>query len=210
MKIEWESLSNCLTDMDKKLLESQVKQLEHAWKQVEQLVQKKYSQHMAEHEEFTFLMSEIHNLAISLQQQQQHLQLKLSSLEEQEGNQSMVALATELQAVKHRFSILKGRAEPQMKRIWGEREKTVLEDAINTLQKQLEASEPLNTEVENEIKKCEIRNKVKETVSWVKNLLGELVPTISLLPDDILSQIRKCKVTHDGILDKQRLSLIHI
>ncbi|XP_053784228.1 nesprin-2 isoform X1 [Desmodus rotundus] len=204
MKIEWESLSNCLTDMDKKLLESQVKQLEHAWKQVEQLVQKKYSQHMAEHEEFTFLMSEIHNLAISLQQQQQHLQLKLSSLEEQEGNQSMVALATELQAVKHRFSILKGRAEPQMKRIWGEREKTVLEDAINTLQKQLEASEPLNTEVENEIKKCEIRNKVKETVSWVKNLLGELVPTISLLPDDILSQIRKCKVTHDGILDKQQ------
>ncbi|KAM5338266.1 nesprin-2 isoform 2-T2 [Glossophaga mutica] len=204
MKIEWESLSNCLTDMDKKLLESQVKQLEHAWKQVEQLVQKKYSQHVVEQEEFTFLLSEIHDLAISLQRQQQHLQLKLSSPEEQEGSQSMVALATELQAIKHRFSTLKGRAEPQMKRIWGEREKKVLEDAISTFQKQLEASEPLNTEVENEIKKCAIRNEVKETVLWVKNLLGELVPTISLLPDDILSQIRKCKVTHDGILDKQR------
>ncbi|XP_035866765.1 nesprin-2 isoform X3 [Phyllostomus discolor] len=204
MKTEWEGLSNYLTDMDKKLLESQVKQLECAWKQVEQLVQKKYSQHMVEHEEFTFLLSEIHDLALSLQQQQQHLQLKLSSLEEQEGNQSMIALATEFQAIKHRFSILKGRAEPQMKRIWGEREKKVLEDAVSTLQKQLEASEPLNTEAESEIKKCEIRNKVKETVLWVKNLLGEPVPTISLLPDDILSQIRKCKVTHDGILDKQR------
>ncbi|XP_053529343.1 nesprin-2 isoform X1 [Artibeus jamaicensis] len=208
VKIEWESLSNYLTDMDKKLLESQVKQLERAWKQVEQLGQKKYSQHLVEHEEFTFLLSEIHDLALSLQQQQQQqqqqLQLKLSSPEEQEGSQSLVASATELQALKHRFSILKGRAEPQMKRIWGEREKKVLEDAISTLQKQLEASEPLNTEVEKEIKKCALRNKVKETVLWVKNLLGELAPTISLLPDDILSQIRKCKVTHDGILDKQR------
>ncbi|XP_036887040.1 nesprin-2 isoform X2 [Sturnira hondurensis] len=204
VKTEWESLSHYLTDMDKKLLESQIKQLERAWKQVEQLGQKKYSQHMVEHEEFTFLLSEIHDLAISLQQQQQQLQVKLSSPEEQEGSQSMVALATELQALKHRFSVLKGRAEPQMKRIWGERGKKVLEDAVSTLQKQLEASEPLNTEVENEIKKCAIRNKVKETVLWAKNLLCELAPTISLLPDDILSEIRKCKVTHDDILDKQQ------
>ncbi|KAM7157907.1 nesprin-2 [Molossus nigricans] len=204
MKIEWEDLSNCLNDMDKKLLESQVKQLEQEWKQVEQVVQKKYSQHMLEHEEFTYLMSNIQDLAISLQQQQQRLRLRLGSPEEQEGNQGVVALATELQAIKHRFSVLKGQAELQMKRIWGEREKKVLEDAINNLQKQLEASEPLNIEVENEIKKCEIRNKVKETMLWVKNLLGELVPTVSLLPDHILSQIRKCKVMHDGILDKQR------
>ena len=46
-----------------------------------------------------------------------------------------------------------------MRRIWGEREKKVLEDAINTLQKRLEALEPLNTGVENEIRKYEIRNK---------------------------------------------------
>lgn len=46
---------------------------------------------------------------------------------------------------------------------------------------------------------------MKEITLWVKNLLGELTPTISLLPDDILSQIRKCKVTHDGILDKQQV-----
>ncbi|XP_039720519.1 nesprin-2-like isoform X1 [Pteropus medius] len=203
MKIEWENLSNCLTDMDKKLLESQIRQLEHGWEQVEQLVQKKYSQQVVEHEEFTFLMSKIQDLDISLQQQQQCLQLRLSS-PEQEGTQSMVALVTELQTLKHRLSVLKGQAELQMKRIWGEKEKKILEDAINNLQKQLEALEPLNRELENQIKKCEVRNKVKETILWVKNLLGELVPTISLLPDDILSQIRKCKVMHDGILGKQQ------
>lgn len=204
MKIEWENLSNSLTDMDKKFLESQIKQLDHGWQQMEQLVQKKYSQQAEEHEEFTFFMAGIQDLDVSLQQQQQSLQLRLSSPEEQEGNPSVVALATELQAVEHRFSVLKGRAELQMKRIWGENEKKILEGAINNLQKQLEALESLNTEVENQIKKCEIRNKVKETLLWVKNLLGEFTPTISLLPDDILAQIRKCKVTHDGILDKQQ------
>lgn len=50
MKIEWENLSNCLTDMDKKLLESQIKPFEHGWEQVEQLVQKKYSQQSVGHE----------------------------------------------------------------------------------------------------------------------------------------------------------------
>lgn len=204
MKTEWENVSNSLTDMDKKLFKSQIRQLEHGWGQLEQLVQKKYSQHTVEHEELTLFMSEIQDLNISLQQQQQCLQLRLSSPEEQEGNQSMVALATELQAIEDRFSVLKGQAELQMKRIWGEKEKKILEDAINNLQKQLEALAPLNVEVENQIKKCEIRNKVKETILWVKNLFGELTPTISLLPDDILSQIRKCKVTHDGILDKQQ------
>ncbi|KAJ8788309.1 hypothetical protein J1605_000365 [Eschrichtius robustus] len=204
MKIKWENLSNCLTDMDKKLLESQTKQLEHGWEQMEQLVQKKYSQQVVGHDEFTFLMSKIQDLEISLQQQQQCLQLRLDSPEE-EGNQSMVALATELQTIKHRFSVFKGRAELQMKRIWGEKEKKILEDAINNLQKQLEALEPLNIEVENQIKKCETRYKMKEAILWVKNLLGELVPTISLLPDNILSQIRKCKVVHDDILDKQQV-----
>uniref|UniRef100_A0A480L0G3 Nesprin-2 n=2 Tax=Sus scrofa TaxID=9823 RepID=A0A480L0G3_PIG len=205
MKIEWENLSNCLTDMDKKLLESQIKQLEQSWEQVEQLVHKKYSQLVVEQDEFMFLMSMIQDLEISLQQQQQCLQFRLNSPEEEEGNQSMVALATELQTVQHRFSVLKGRAELQMKRIWGEKEKKILEDAINNLQKQLEALEPLNVQVENQIKKCETRYKMKETILWIKNLLGELIPTISLLPDAILSQIRKCKVLHDVILDKQQV-----
>uniref|UniRef100_A0A8C4MDW9 Spectrin repeat containing nuclear envelope protein 2 n=1 Tax=Equus asinus asinus TaxID=83772 RepID=A0A8C4MDW9_EQUAS len=203
VKIEWENLSNCLTDMDKKLLESQIKQLEHSWEQVEQLVQKKYTQQVVEHEEFTFLMSKIQDLETRLQQQQQCLMLRLNS-PEQEEKQSIVALAAELHTIKHRFSVLKGQTELQMKRIWGEKEKKILEDAINNLQRQLEALEPLNIEVENQIKNCDVRNEMKETILWLKNLLGELIPAISLFPDNILLQIRKCKVTHDDILDKQQ------
>lgn len=54
--------------MDKKLLESQMKQLEHGWEQMEQLVQKKYSQQVVGHDEFTFLMSKIDqsNLGLKL------------------------------------------------------------------------------------------------------------------------------------------------
>nr|XP_035116587.2 nesprin-2 isoform X2 [Callithrix jacchus] len=204
LKLKWENLSNHVTDMDKKLLESQIKQLEHGWEQVEQQIQRKYSQQVVEYGEFTSLMNKIRDTEIFLQQQQQHLQLRLKSPEEQAGNQSVIALTTDLQAAKHGFSILKGQAEFQMKRIWGEKEKKILDDGINNLKKQWETLEPLNLEAENQIKKCDIRNKMKETILWAKNLLGELIPSISLLPDDILSQIRKCKVTHDGILDRQQ------
>ncbi|XP_037688490.1 nesprin-2 isoform X2 [Choloepus didactylus] len=204
LEIEWENLSSHLTDMDKKLLERRIRQLEHGWEQVEQLVQKKYSQQVVEYDEFRSLMNKVQDIEISLQQQQQSLQLMLNSPGEQEGNQSVVSLATDLHVLKHRFSVLKGRAEIQMKRIWGEKEKKTLEDAVNNLQKQLEALEPLQLEVENQIKKCELIYKIKETILWVKTLFDELIPTISLLPDGVLSQIRKCKVTHDGILDKHQ------
>ncbi|XP_069343498.1 nesprin-2 isoform X2 [Eulemur rufifrons] len=203
LKIKWKNLSTHATDMDKQLLEIQIKQLEHGWEQVEQLVQKKYSQQVIEYDEFMSFMNKMQDVESSLQQQQQCLQLRLNS-PEQEGNQSMIALATQLEATKHRFSVLKGQAELQMKRIWGEREKKSLEDAINNLKKELKALEPLNLEVENQIEKCDIRNKVKETMLWITNLLSELITPISLLPDDILSQIRKCKVTHDGILERQQ------
>uniref|UniRef100_A0A8C5V010 Nesprin-2 n=1 Tax=Microcebus murinus TaxID=30608 RepID=A0A8C5V010_MICMU len=203
LKIEWENLSNHATDMDKQLLEIQIKQLERGWEQVEQLVLKKYSQQVVEYDEFMSLVNKMQDIENSLQQHEQCLQLRLNS-PEQEGNQSMIALATQLEATKHRFSVLKGQAELQMKRIWGEKEKKILEDAINNLKKQLEALKPLNLEVENQIEKCDIRRKVKETMLWIKNLLSELITPISLLPDDILSQIRKCKVTHDGILERQQ------
>ncbi|XP_004681849.1 PREDICTED: nesprin-2 isoform X2 [Condylura cristata] len=203
IKIEWKDLSNYLTDIDKKLLESQIKQLEHSWEQLEQLVQKKYSQQVMEYNEFSFLMHEVQDLEIFLQQKQQHLQLRLNSSEDLEESESMLSLATELQAIKHRFSVFKRKTELLIKRIWGGKEKNLLENAINSFQQQLGVLEPLMTEVENQTKKCEIRNKIKETILWVKNLLGELIPTISLLPDEILSQIRKCKEMHSGILEKQ-------
>ncbi|XP_023373370.1 nesprin-2 isoform X2 [Otolemur garnettii] len=204
LKLEWENLSNHATDMDQKLLEIQIKHLEHGWEQVEQLVEKKYSQQVVEYSAFLSFMNQLQDLESSLQQQQQCLQLRLDS-PEQEGNQSIIALATELQAIKHRFSVLRGQAELQMKRIWGENEKKLLEDAINNLKQRLEAVQLLSLEAERQIEKSDLRNKVKETILWIKNLLSELVTTpISLLTDDILAQIRKCKVTHDGILDRQK------
>ncbi|XP_006864630.1 PREDICTED: nesprin-2 [Chrysochloris asiatica] len=205
VKIKWGNISHHLTDMDKKLLESQIKQLEYGWEQVEQMIQKKHSRQVVEYDEFNFLMKMIQDIELSLQQLQQCLQLRLNSPEQQEGNQSVATWTTELEAIKHRFSALKGRADLQMKRIWGEKEKKTLEDAINNLQKQLEALEPLNVEVENQFKKCEVRNKMKEIILWVKNLLAEHIHSISLLPDDILAQITKCKMTQDGILEKQQV-----
>ncbi|XP_021103430.1 nesprin-2 isoform X2 [Heterocephalus glaber] len=207
VKIQWETLSSHLADVDKKLLDSQMKQLEHSWERVGRLVQKKYSQHVVEWSEFISLRNKIHDTETSLQQQQQQQQwllLGLSSPEEQDGSPNIVALAAELQATKHGFAAVRSRAELQMKRIWGEKEKKILEDAINNLKKQLEALEPLNLEVESQIKKCDIKKKMKETLLWVRNLLGELMPPIALLPNDILSQIRKCKGTHDEVLDKQQ------
>ncbi|XP_060030825.1 nesprin-2 isoform X4 [Erinaceus europaeus] len=204
IKSEWENISNCLADMDKKFLESQIKKLEYSGEQLEQLVQKKYSQRVVEYNEFTFLMNKIQDLEVSLQQLQPYLHLRLNSPEEQAENQSLVAIVTELQTIHQRFSVLKRQTELQMKRIWGEKEKMVLEDAINNLQKQLEVLQPINREIENQIEKCEVRTKMKETIVWVKTLLGELIPPTSHPPDDILSQIRKCKMMHDDILKKQQ------
>nr|XP_051682366.1 nesprin-2 isoform X7 [Oryctolagus cuniculus] len=204
LKMEWENVSEHLTGMDQKLLESQMKQLERGWEQVEQLLQKKYSQRAVERDAFASLVSKIRDLEMSLQKQQQRLRSRLSSAGAQEGDQSVVASATELQTLKQGFSVLKGQAELQMKRLWGEKDKTILEDAINNLKSQLDALEPLSLEVENQMKKCEMSSEVRETILWVKNLLGELVHPVSLLPEDILSQIRKRKVTHDSILEKQQ------
>ncbi|XP_075387998.1 nesprin-2 isoform X2 [Tenrec ecaudatus] len=205
LKIKWDNISDYLSDMDKKLLESQIHQLEHGWDHVEQLVQKKYSQQVVEYDEFNFFMSAIRDLEHSLQQQHRCLQLRLNSPEQREVDQTGAPLATELQAIKHRFSTLKARADLQMKRIWGEKEKKTLENGIHNLQKQLEALEPLHLEVGNQIKKCELRNKLKEVILWVRCLLGERIHTVPLLPDEVLSQIRRCEVTHDGILEKQQV-----
>ncbi|XP_006891859.1 PREDICTED: nesprin-2 [Elephantulus edwardii] len=205
LNVRWENISNHLSDMDKKLLQSQIKQFEHSWEQVEQLVQKKYSQQIVESDELNCLMRTLQDIEISLQEEQQRLQLRLDSPEQQEEGQSVVSLATDLKALEHRFSVLKGKADLQMKRIWGQKEKKSVEVAINNLQKHLEALEPLYVEVENQIKKCEIRSKMKETLLWVKHLLGEYTPTAPLLPVDVLSQLRRCKVRQDEVLEKQEV-----
>ncbi|XP_063097180.1 nesprin-2 isoform X2 [Cavia porcellus] len=204
LQVQWETLSEHMTDMDKKLLGSQMKRLERGWEHLAHLAQKKYSQHTAECDEFASLRSKIRDTEISLQQQQQQLLLGLKSPEDQDGSQSIVTLAAELQAARRGFTAVRSRAEVQMKRLWGEKEKKILEDAIQNLKKQFEALEPLNLEVESQIKKCDLKSKMKETLLWIRNLLSELTLPISLLPDNILFQIRKCKVMHDSILDKQQ------
>ncbi|XP_017658049.1 nesprin-2 isoform X3 [Nannospalax galili] len=205
LQMEWGSLSNHLTATDKKLLESQMKRLELGWEQGEHLLHRKYSQQVMEHDELTYLLKKVQDTKLSLQQQQQQLRLCLDSQEQQDGSSGVVALATELQVLKLGFSVLKGQAELQMRRLWGEKEKKILEDAIRNLKEQLETLEPVNLEAENQIQKCGLKNKIKETLLWVKNMLAELITPIALLPSDILSQIRKCKAIHDNILGKQQV-----
>lgn len=185
-------------------MEGQIKQLDRGWELVERLAHRKCFQQATEHSEFTYLQKKAQDIGVSLHQQQQCLLPRLNSPQQQEGSLDMVAPAAELQAIKYELSGLKRQAELQMKRLWGEREKETLEDALNSLNTQLEALEPLNREVENRVKKCDLKNRIKETLLWVKNMLAELNVPIALLPNDILSQIRRCKLIHDGILGKQQ------
>ncbi|XP_072485533.1 nesprin-2 isoform X2 [Notamacropus eugenii] len=196
------NLLSHLSDMDKKLAESQVKQLELCWEQVEQWIQKKYSQQGAEWDELQCLMGKIRDLENSLQEQQQQQQT-LNSPSEQGENKGPVSLGTKLQATKENFSLLKRRAEHEMKRIWGKKEKKTLENAINNLQEQLEALEPPTAEKDSQLKTCPTTKKIQEAVLWVNNLLVGLEQTAALLPDNIVSQIRKHKTVYDEVLDKQ-------
>ncbi|KAL1790760.1 nesprin-2 isoform X2 [Sigmodon hispidus] len=201
---EWAHLSSHLRAEDKKLVESQMRHLEHGWELVEQLAHRRSFQQATEQSELTYLLKKAQDIGVSLHQQHQHLLLSLSSPEQQEGSLAMVTPASEIQAIKYEFSGLKRQAELQMKRLWGEKEKETLEDALNNLNKQMEELEPLNREVENQVKKCDLKNRIKETLLWVKNMLVDLIAPIALLPDNILVQIRKCKLIHDGILGKQQ------
>ncbi|XP_063118254.1 nesprin-2 isoform X7 [Rattus norvegicus] len=203
LRMEWTCLSSLLTAADRKLVESQLRQLELGWELVEHLAHRKCFQQATEHSELTHLLKRAQDLTVSLHEQQQCLTLSLNAAEQAEVV-DMVTPAAELQTIKYEFSGLKRQAELRMKRLWGEKDKETLDDAISNLNKQLEALEPLNREVENRVKKCDLQNKVKETLSWVKNTLADLTAPIALLPDDILSQIRKCKLIHDGILGKQQ------
>uniref|UniRef100_A0A5F8GSM9 Spectrin repeat containing nuclear envelope protein 2 n=1 Tax=Monodelphis domestica TaxID=13616 RepID=A0A5F8GSM9_MONDO len=203
LKEEQENLSSHLSEMDKKLAEKQVKQLELCWEQVEQWIQKKYSQQGAEWDEFQCLMNKIQDMENSLQDHQQQQQLKLNSPPELEEHKDLMFLATKLNIIKNNFSLLRGRVEHQMKRIWGKKEKKKLETAISNLQEQLEELEPLTKEKYSQMKNCKIMKKIQEAMLWVNNLLIGLDQTAALLPDNIVSQIKKHKMVHNEVLDKQ-------
>ncbi|XP_056666845.1 nesprin-2 isoform X2 [Monodelphis domestica] len=203
LKEEQENLSSHLSEMDKKLAEKQVKQLELCWEQVEQWIQKKYSQQGAEWDEFQCLMNKIQDMENSLQDHHQQQQLKLNSPPELEEHKDLMFLATKLNIIKNNFSLLRGRVEHQMKRIWGKKEKKKLETAISNLQEQLEELEPLTKEKYSQMKNCKIMKKIQEAMLWVNNLLIGLDQTAALLPDNIVSQIKKHKMVHNEVLDKQ-------
>uniref|UniRef100_A0A6I8NCE0 Nesprin-2 n=1 Tax=Ornithorhynchus anatinus TaxID=9258 RepID=A0A6I8NCE0_ORNAN len=202
LKMEQENVSGYLTEMDKKFSESQVRHLEHCWEHVEQVVQKKYSQLVAEDDEFKFLMNKARDIERLLQRLQRCAELGSTSPEGQEENEGLLSLATELQVTKHRISLLKGRTEHELKRIWGEEEKETLENTINALQKQLEAMETPRPEVAGQTEKWEIMTAGGEVVVWVKSSLASLDQGVTLLPEDVLSQARKHQTVHAEILGK--------
>ncbi|XP_064317024.1 nesprin-2 [Phalacrocorax carbo] len=206
LKTQQESLSQHLTCMDKVLTESQMRQLEQWWQHMEQTVQKKHDQVVAEIDEFNLLMNKAQDIQRLIQEQ--YLQAELYS--SNEGKVKYPVLwTTELQDIKHGLSLLKRRIELQMKRIWSDQEKVALENSIRDLQSKLEALLAQQTPQEDvqitgpALMKCEMMKRLKESISWVKGSLSSLDQKAALFPSDIRSQIRSCQLTSTEVLNKE-------
>lgn len=206
LKLEQERLSPHLTSMDKELTQSQVKQVEQWWDQAESSLQKKQLQVVMEAEEFKRLMDKAKVLE-QLLQQQYCLQTGLD-VPDGEARTHPALLATELQTLKHRVSLLKRSAEVRMKRIWSDPEKSALEKAINDLQNQLEELEQLTPREEMQITRShiqayEIVRRTEEAILWVRISLLHLDEKAALFPDDMSLQIQNCKAVVDAAKDKE-------
>uniref|UniRef100_A0A8B9SQ23 Spectrin repeat containing nuclear envelope protein 2 n=1 Tax=Anas platyrhynchos TaxID=8839 RepID=A0A8B9SQ23_ANAPL len=206
LKAQQESLSQHLTCMDKVLTASQMKQLEQWWQHMEQTVQKKHDQVVAEINEFNLLMNKAQDIQRLIQEQ--YLQTELHSSAGEKVNYPVV-WTTELQDIKHGLSLLKRRIELQMKRIWSDQEKMALENCIHDLQNKLETLSEQRTPQEDvqitgpALKKQEIMNKLKENISWVKDSLSSLDQKAALFPSDVKSQIRNCELMRTEVLDRE-------
>ncbi|KAM9290997.1 nesprin-2 [Morus bassanus] len=206
LKTQQESLSQHLTCMDKVLTESQMRQLEQWWQHMEQTVQKKHDQVLAEIDEFNLLMNKAQDIQRLIQEQ--YLQAELYS--SNEGKVKYPVLwTTELQDIKHGLSLLKRRIELQMKRIWSDQEKVALENSIHDLQSKLEALLVQQTPQEDvqitgpALMKHEMMKRLKESISWVKGSLSSLDQKAALFPSDIKSQIRSCQLTSTEVLNRE-------
>uniref|UniRef100_A0A8B9BV85 Spectrin repeat containing nuclear envelope protein 2 n=1 Tax=Anser brachyrhynchus TaxID=132585 RepID=A0A8B9BV85_9AVES len=206
LKAQQESLSQHLTCMDKVLTASQMRQLEQWWQHMEQTVQKKHDQVVAEINEFNVLMNKARDIQKLIQEQ--YLQTELRSSAGEKANYPVV-WTTELQDIKHGLSLLKRRIELQMKRIWSDQEKVALENCIHDLQSKLEALSEQRTPQEDvqvtgpALKKQEMMNKLKENISWVKDSLSSLDQKAALFPSDVKSQIRNCQLMRTEVLDRE-------
>uniref|UniRef100_A0A663F6D7 Spectrin repeat containing nuclear envelope protein 2 n=1 Tax=Aquila chrysaetos chrysaetos TaxID=223781 RepID=A0A663F6D7_AQUCH len=206
LKTQQESLSQHLTCMDKVLTESQMRQLEQWWQHMEQTVQKKHDQVVAEIDEFNLLMSKAQDIQRLIQEQ--YLQAELHSSAAGKAK-CPVLWTTELQDIKHGLSLLKRRIELQMKRIWSDQEKVALENSIHDLQSKLEALSAQQTPREDvqitgpALMKHEMMKRLKENISWVKDSLSSLDQKAALFPSDVKSQIRSCQLMNTEVLNRE-------
>ncbi|XP_075568151.1 nesprin-2 [Pelecanus crispus] len=206
LKTQQESLSQHLTCMDKVLTESQMRQLEQWWQHMEQTVQKKHDQVVAEIDEFNMLMSKAQDIQRLIQERYLKAELYSSS----EGKAKYPILwTTELQDIKHGLSLLKRRIELQMKRIWSDQEKGALENSIHDLQSNLEALSAQQTPREDvqitgpALMKHEMMKRLRENISWVKDSLSSLDQKAALFPSDVKSQIRSCQLMSTEVLNRE-------
>ncbi|OXB54356.1 hypothetical protein ASZ78_006237 [Callipepla squamata] len=206
LKTQQELLSQHLTCMDKVLTASQMRQLEQWWQHMEQAVQKKHDQVLAEINEFNRLMDKAQDIQRLIQEQ--YLQTELSSSTGEKAKCPIVWTA-ELQNIKHGLSLLKRKIELQMKRIWSDEEKIALESCIQDLQRKLEALSEQQTPLDDvlitgpAVKKQDIMKKLKENISWVKDSLSSLDQKAALFPCDVKSQIRNCELMRNEVLDRE-------
>ncbi|KAM7024204.1 nesprin-2 isoform 2-T2 [Acridotheres tristis] len=206
LQSQQEVLSQHLTCMDKVLTESQMRQLEHWWQHMEQAVQKKHDQVVAEIDEFNLLMNKARDIQRLIQEQ--YLQAELHSSAAGKAKDPLI-WTTELQDIKHGLSLLKRKIELQMKRIWSDQEKVTLENSIHDLQSKLEALSAQQTPQEDiqttgpALMKHEMMKRLKENISWVKDSLSHLDQKAALFPSDVKSQIRNCQLMNTDILNRE-------
>ncbi|XP_005047765.1 PREDICTED: nesprin-2 [Ficedula albicollis] len=206
LQSQQEVLSQHLTCMDKVLTESQMRQLELWWQHMEQAVQKKHDQVVAEIDEFNLLMNKARDIQRLIQEQ--YLQAELHSSAARKAKDPLI-WTTELQDIKHGLSLLKRKIELQMKRIWSDQEKVTLENSIHDLQGKLEALSAQQTPQEDiqttgpALMKHEMMKRLKENISWVKDSLSHLDQKAALFPSDVKSQIRNCQLMNTDILNRE-------
>ncbi|XP_027529961.1 nesprin-2 [Neopelma chrysocephalum] len=209
LQSQQEILSQHLTCMDKVLTESQMRQLEHWWQHVEQTVQKKHDQVVAEIDEFNLLMNKAQDIQRLIQEQ--YVQAELHSSAAGKAKDPLI-WTTGLQDIKHGLSLLKRRSELQMKRIWSDQEKVALENSIHDLQSKLEALSAQQAQGDTQITgpalmKHEMMKRLKENISWVKDSLSHLDQKAALFPSDVKSQIKTCQLMSTEIVNREPLIL---
>ncbi|KAK4823079.1 hypothetical protein QYF61_025701, partial [Mycteria americana] len=183
-----------------------MRQLEQWWQHMEQTVQKKHDQVVAEIDEFNLLMNKAQDIQRLIEER--YLQAELYSSSEGKAKYP-VLWTTELQDIKHGLSLLKRRIELQMKRIWSDQEKVALENSIHDLQSKLESLPAQQTSREDgqitgpAVMKHEMMKRLKENISWVKDSLSALDQKAALFPSDVKSQIRSCQLMSTEVLNRE-------